>query len=180
MGKTNRYLGAILNYLYNDIIANVPSHFLRKLFLRCFNKSISKECIILRRVKFYNFWNIEIGAHSIINQGCVLDCRRYSIIIGENVDVGPYTKIWTLGHDPDDNGHGLYGGRVELHDHVWVASSVTILPNISLGKGAVVAAGSVVVRDVQKKEIVAGNPARVIRKRNNSLNYIIKFSPLLE
>lgn len=161
-------------------MTNVPSHFLRKLFLRSFNKNISKECIILRRVKFYNFWKIEIGAHSIINQGCVLDCRRYSIVIGKNVDVGPYTKIWTLGHDPDNDIHGLYGGKVELHDYVWVASSVIILPNVRVGKGAVVAAGSVVVRDVQNEEIVAGNPARLIRKRNNKLNYVINYSPLLE
>ncbi|MCC8358451.1 acyltransferase [Salinimicrobium sediminilitoris] len=130
--------------------------------------------------KIPNFWNLEIGDNSIINQSCHLDCRQFKVIIKDNVDIGPYTRIWTLGHDPHDDKHSLYGGDVVLSDHVWVASGVTILPYVNLEKGAVVAASSVVHKSVKEKEIVAGNPAKFIKLRNNKLIYTINYKPLLD
>ncbi|WP_165958223.1 acyltransferase [Segetibacter sp. 3557_3] len=130
--------------------------------------------------KLLNFWKIEIGESVVINQNCVLDCRRYKIIIDNNTDIGPYTRIWTLGHKPDSETHELYGGDVNISHHVWIASGVTILPGVNIGKGAVIAASSVVHKNVQELDIVAGNPASFIRKRKNSLTYTLKFNPILE
>ena len=131
-------------------------------------------------VRILCFWNIEIQENVVVNQYCVLDCRRFPIRIGPNSDIGPYTHIWTLGHDPDDERHALYGGPVTIGHHVWIASRVTILPNIELADGCVIAAGSIVHKSVSSKKIVAGNPARVVRDRNNSLTYLIKYRPILE
>jgi acetyltransferase-like isoleucine patch superfamily enzyme len=61
---------------------------------------------------------------------------------------------------------------VEISDFVWIGSRVTILPGVSIGRGAVVATGSVVTKDVKDYEVVGGNPAKNIKIRNQRLyNY---------
>ncbi|SDL60170.1 Acetyltransferase (isoleucine patch superfamily) [Catalinimonas alkaloidigena] len=176
----NLLLGSLLNFLYNELLTHVPWHGLRKTFLRIFNKKIHPTAVVLMHTRILNFWKIEIGPRAIINQRCLLDCRRHQIRIEEDVDIGPYTKIWTEGHDPDSEAHALRGGDVVLKDHVWVASGVTILPGVTLERGAVVAAASVVTKNVGTLEIVGGNPAKLIRMRHNPLHYQINYRPILE
>ncbi len=130
--------------------------------------------------RLLNFWNVQIGERVVINQYCVLDCRRYKIVIDNDTDIGPYTKIWTLGHKPDSGTHELCGGDVVIGHHVWIASGVTVLPGTTINSGAVVAAASLVNKDVDELEIVAGNPAIVIRKRINDLTYKLSYKPILE
>ncbi|WP_053976067.1 acyltransferase [Mangrovimonas xylaniphaga] len=175
-----RLFGAIINYIFNEVVTHVPCHALRKLYLRAFNKNIHKSSVILMHSKIPNFWNLEIGSNSIINQYCHIDCRHYRVIIKTNVDIGPFSRIWTLGHNPNNELHALYGGDVLIEDHVWIASGVTILPSVKLLRGAVVGASSVVHKSVGEKEIVAGNPARHIKMRDNNLNYNINYKPLLD
>jgi len=172
--------GALLNYLFNQVITHIPVHSLRKLFLRLFNRKIHPSSVILMHTRILNFWSITIGEGVIINQYCLLDCRRYAIKIAPHTDIGPYTRIWTLGHNPDSETHELYGSDVEIGHHVWIASGVTILPGVQIGDGAVIAAASVVLKSVEPLAIMAGNPAKLIRKRNNPLAYTIKYKPFLE
>jgi len=178
--SANLYFGSFLNYFYNNILTHFPSHFIRKGFLRCFNKKIDKDCVILMHSKFLNFWKIKIGKRVVINQHCLLDCRRYQIIIEADTDIGPYTRIWTLGHQPDSPVHELYGNDVRIGHHVWIASGVTILPGVHLADGTVVAAASLVHKSTNPKDIVAGNPAKFIRQRVNDLNYELKYTPIFE
>jgi maltose O-acetyltransferase len=174
------WLGSFLNYLFNDIITHVPIHFIRLGFLRLFNKEISREAKILLHVKILNFWEVEIGPRSVINQYCLLDCRLFKIFIKNDVDIGPYTRIWTLGHDPDNENHSVKGGNVIIEDHVWIASGVTLLPDITIGRGAVLASGSVVTKSTESLGIYGGNPARKIKDRNNSLDYSLNFTPIFQ
>ncbi len=60
-------------------------------------------------------------------------------------------------------------------DHAWIGSRATLIPGVTIGRGAVVAAGSVVVRDVAEREMVGGNPAQTIGWRDNPLTYELKF-----
>lgn len=173
-------LGAFLNFLYNDFIGHIPMHWLRKGFLRLFNKKISRSAKILMHVRLPGFWNLKIGDRSIINQYCMLDCRVHSIEIDHDVDIGPYTKIWTLEHDPSDQNHGLKGSKVIIDHHVWIASSVIILPDTHIEKGAVVAAGSLVNRNVSSRQIVGGIPAKLIGMRENDLEYQLNYTPLFD
>lgn len=176
--NVNLWGGSFLNYLFNDIITHIPIHALRKGFLRLFNKKISKSSVILLHTKILNFWKIEIGDRVIINQYCLLDCRCYTISIMHDTDIGPYTRIWTAGHDPDSESHAVTGGNVLIGNHVWIASGVTILPSVKIERGAVIASGSIVTKSVGELSIVAGNPAREIRKRNNVCGYRIGFTPI--
>lgn len=173
-------LGAILNYAFNNIITHIPIHKVRILFLRLINKKIHSSAVILLHTRILNFWKIEIKERVVINQYCLLDCRMYKITIGNDTDIGPYTKIWTLGHDPDSSEHKLYGGDVWIGHHVWIASSATILPAISIENGAVIAACSLVTKNIETLHIVGGVPASFIRKRNNALSYELSYTPFLD
>ena len=58
-------------------------------------------------------------------------------------------------------------GKIKIEDEVWIGANVTILSGVTIGKGAIIAAGSVVTKDVPPYSIVGGNPAKIIRYRNN-------------
>lgn len=172
-------LGAILNYLFNDVITHIPAHWVRRGFLRLFNKKIHPTAKILMHAKLINFWDAEIGKNVVLNQYSFLDCRRYKICIANDTDIGPYTRIWTLGHDPEDSHHAVKGADVCIGHHVWIASGVTILPGVIIGDGAIVAASAVVTKKVESLAIVGGNPAVFLRKRTNPLTYTLQYTPLL-
>ena len=135
---------------------------------------------LLRYVRFVNPSHITIGMHSIINSYCQLDGRGGSIFIGNNVDIAQETNIWTLEHDPNDNNHVTCCGNVIIDDFVWIASRVTILPEIHIGRGAVIACGAVVTKDVPEMAIVGGVPAKIIGTRENKLEYILEYRPLFQ
>lgn len=86
----------------------------------------------------------------------MLDGRKAKLIIGANVDIAQETNIWTLEHEVNDNMHKVNGADVIIDDHVWIASRVTILPGVHIGRGAVIAAGAVVSKDVPELEIWGG------------------------
>ena len=108
---------------------------------------------------------------------CIIDARGGEIHVGESTDIGLQTNIWTLEHSPNDEKHGTMGAPVIIEDHVWIATRVTILPGVKIGRGAVVATGSVVTKNVAALDIVAGVPAKVIGKRTNDLQYKLNYNP---
>jgi acetyltransferase-like isoleucine patch superfamily enzyme len=79
--------------------------------------------------------------------------------------------IWTLEHDPQSPDFATVGGPVTIEDYAWVGCRVVILPGVCIGKGAVVAAGAVVTKDVPPYAIVGGVPARTIGERAPDLRY---------
>ena len=174
------FLAGFLNYLWNNIITHIPLHFLRKIFLRLFNKNVSRSSVILLHVRILNFWSVEVGERAVINQYVLIDCRRYKVIIDHDADIGPYSRIWTTGHQPDSNTHAINGANVIISHHVWIASGVTILPGITIGAGAVIGTGSVVTRNIPCLEIWTGIPAKFSKKRNNELTYKLNYQPYFE
>ena len=110
----------------------------------------------------------------------LLDGRGGKLIIGNNVDIAQETNIWTLQHDVNDLNHISIGADVVIEDYVWIASRVTILPGVRIGRGAVVACNSVVTRNVPAMEIVGGIPAKKIGIRTNSLQYKLFHQPWFE
>ena len=135
------------------------------------------EVFVGIRTQVADPWNIYLAARAIVNPDCHLDGRGGRLEIGEDADIGPYTHVWTLEHDPNDVNHGTKQGTVTIEHHVWIASRVTILPGVTIGYGAVVATGSVVTKNVAPMTIVAGIPAKPIGKRKNDLTYKLKFNP---
>lgn len=166
-------------YLYNHIFNRIPSKRLRRFFARFYMK-IGKNTILRLHIELLHGSkhkeNVTIGNNCMINTGCVLDGRVYKTVIGNNVDIARETIIFNLEHDPHDDYHKTKGGDVIIEDYVWIGSRCMILPGVKIGKGAVVAAGSVVTKDVSSFTIVGGVPAKVIGQRKNDPKYTLKDS----
>lgn len=108
--------------------------------------------------------NITIGKNVFINACCKFQDQG-GITIGNNCLIGHNVTIATLNHDFNPiKRANINPSPVVIGNNVWIASDSTILPGITIGDGAIVGAGSVVTKNVPENTIVAGNPARVIRK----------------
>ena len=108
-------------------------------------------------------YNIHLGKNFYANFACCfLDCGRVNI--GDNVLFGPNVQLYTVSHPLDVLTRGSEFTRpIVVEDNVWVGGSAILLPGVTVGKGAVVAAGAVVTKDVPPFSVVAGNPAKVIK-----------------
>jgi acetyltransferase-like isoleucine patch superfamily enzyme len=113
---------------------------------------------------------ISVGAYSSIGHRCVLDGRS-GLTIGSSVNISTEVMIWTLQHDYNDPKFTLEGGEVKVGDYAWLSARSIILPGVSIGRGAVVAAGAVVTKDVAAHTVVGGIPAKKIGERNPDLDY---------
>lgn len=111
-------------------------------------------------------FNIHIGEDFVGNFNLtILD--EANVTIGNHVFIGPNTTLSTITHacDPAARNSGIMRALpIVIHDNVWIASNVVILPGVTIGEGAIVGAGSVVTKDVAPMTVVAGNPAKPIRK----------------
>lgn len=110
--------------------------------------------------------NTRIGAHSYLNFSCVV-LDNNAVTIGHHVMIGPAVQIYTAAH-PLQAELRIQGWEVAkpvvIGDNVWVGGAAIILPGVTIGRNAVVGAGAVVTRSVPADVVVAGNPARLIRK----------------
>ena len=107
---------------------------------------------------------VSIGKRCFIQQCCTF-FGRGGIEIGDDVFIGPKCNLITINHDVNpDNRSATYGKPIKIEDKVWLGINATVLPGVTLGYGCIVGANSVVTKDVPPMTIVAGNPARIIKK----------------
>jgi acetyltransferase-like isoleucine patch superfamily enzyme len=108
--------------------------------------------------------NIRIGARVFINQNCTFYSLA-DITIGDDVLIGPNVSLITSAHPvaPSQRRAFLVGKPIAVERGVWIAAGATVVGGVTIGENAVVAAGSVVTRDVPANTLVAGNPATVVR-----------------
>ena len=165
-------------YILNHIINKIPFHFIRILFYKIALISVGNNSTINLNVTIRGR-HISIGDNVIINHFCYLDGRSY-LNIGNNVDFGPGVVIWTVDHDPSCPYHSIRCKPVNIKDNAMIGSYSIILPGVTIGEGAVIATGSVVVKDVQEFTMVGGNPAKFIKYRNKDILYKLKHKPFLE
>ena len=117
------------------------------------NAEISPSCIVGD--------NSEIGTRAIIQANCK---------IGSNVIMGPDVKIYSKNHnysriDIPIQKQGEKEGAVTIGDDVWICANVIVTPNTKIGNHCILSAGAVVTKDVPDWSIVAGVPAKIIKKR---------------
>lgn len=112
---------------------------------------------------------IRIGAHAIINTGCHI-VSYAGIDIGDNVLIGEYASIRDANHGTElgelIRNQEHQSAPISIGDDVWIGRGAVILKGVTIGPGAVVAANSVVTRDVAAMAIVGGIPARLLRMRD--------------
>lgn len=112
--------------------------------------------------------NITIGKNVFFNTGCSFQDRG-GITIGDGALIGMNVTIATLNHGLSlDIRNTTYPLPVNIGENVWIGSNATILPGVTIGNNAVVAAGAVVTQDVPKNRLVGGVPAKVIKEINNN------------
>jgi len=110
--------------------------------------------------------NMTLGDHVYLNFLCtILD--NSEVRIGHHAMIGPGVQIYTAAHPlrADDRNEGWEVAKpVAIEDNVWIGGSAILLPGVTIGRNAVVGAGAVVTRSVPPDTVVAGNPARIIRR----------------
>jgi maltose O-acetyltransferase len=168
---------ALVRYVTNHVVARVPIYAVRHgWYRRVLGMRIGEGSALLMDLYLYirgrgrtGKRGITIGRRSVINQQCCLDGRG-GLTIGNNVDVSAGVWILTDSHDMHDPLFPEVLAPVRIEDHVWIGSRATILPGVTIGEGAVVAAGAVVTGNVAAYDVVAGVPARVIGTRSRQLD----------
>ena len=114
---------------------------------------------------------VSIGDRSGIGIKCML---QGTVEIGNNVMMGPEVYIYTRNHKHDRVDIPMIEQDYEaerpvvIEDDVWIGSRVTILPGVRVGKGAIIGASAVVTKDVPPYAVVGGNPAKIIKFRNEN------------
>ena len=160
------YLG-FLNY----VVTYVPLPRLRHFLLRrMYFIKIGPGSYVHMGVKYKRPRSIEIGRNSVINPGVLLD-GRISLKIGDNVDIGEQVSFYCGGHDVQSPDYRAFMEATAVGDRACIYARAMVIRGVNIGEGAVVAAGSIVTKDVPPYTIVAGIPAKKIGERSRDLRY---------
>jgi maltose O-acetyltransferase len=158
-------------YILHIVSLHVPFWAVRKAIFKMTGITIGKGTTIHMGCKYFDPKGVVIGEDTIVGDRAFLDGRD-RLIIGKHVDIASEVMIYNSEHDINDENFSPINGPVEIGDYVFIGPRAIILPGIKIGKGAIIAAGAVVTKNVGDREIAAGVPAKVIGIRNlNTFNY---------
>jgi len=161
---------AILNHLtFND------ADKVRALFSQLIGKEVDEGFLLIPPFYTAGGQETSVGRNVFINQNCTF-YDLGGLDIGDDVMIGPNVSIITTGHpiEPSQRRSITIGKPIVIERNVWIAAGATIIGGVTVGANSVIAAGSVVTKDVPSNTVVGGNPARIIRSigdesRNNEL-----------
>ena len=172
------YLEFVTGFLWWGV-GILPSHTLRNFFYRLFGMKIGSKSTIHMMARIYDPRHIKIGEGTLVGEKATLDGRKQlpnsngGLEIGNHVDIASEVMIWTSQHDIHSENMKTIEEKVVIGDYTFIGPRTIILPGVKVGKGAIIAAGSVVTKDVPPATIVAGTPAKEIGTRKTK-NYSYK------
>ncbi len=180
-------IAKLLAYLTNHIIGHVPFFAIRLWWYRhIVGVRIGHDSAIFMGCYLYfyrplgrNPQPMILGDNTIVNRRCTLDGRG-GLRIGNNVSISPEVMFITSQHLKDDPGFRIEDKHIVIEDYAWIGSRATLLPGVTIGRGAVVAAGAVVAKDVAPFTVVGGIPAKLMGERAEGLTYQLRFRPWFE
>ena len=136
----------------------------RALFSELIGKKVDDSFLLIP--PFYTAHNneIRVGRKVFVNQNCTF-YDLGGLDIADEVLIGPNVSLITSGHpvEPENRRAVTIGKPIVIQRNVWIAAGATVIGGVTVGENSVVAAGSVVTRDVPPNTLVGGNPARIIR-----------------
>lgn len=153
-----------LFFLFLDLM---PS-FIRSVFFKILFMEFGKNIMIDYKTFFRYMGKIKIGDNVSINRGCELytSANLNSIIdIKENVTLSPNVKLYSAGHDyhyldlPDT------AGDITINKNVWIGANSIVLQGVNVGEYCIISANSVVTKDIPAYSVVAGTPAKIVKRR---------------
>lgn len=168
-------LGKIINRFFSfflDIelyllwlVGYFPSHLVRNFFYRLAGVKLGRRATLHMGARFYYPRNIRIGEGTIIGDHIFLDGRA-KITIGRHTDIASQVLIYNSEHDLSDPTFKAIEEPVTIGDYCFVGPRSIIMPGVDIGRGAIVAGGAVVTKDVPEGAIVGGVPAKIIGERS--------------
>jgi acetyltransferase-like isoleucine patch superfamily enzyme len=136
---------------------------IRALFSQLIGKKVDESFLLIPPFYTAGGDEIRVGHNVFVNQNCTF-YDLGGLDIADDVMIGPNVSIITAGHPLDPlQRRATVGKPISIERNVWIAAGATIIGGVTVGENSVVAAGSVVTKDVPPNTLVGGNPARVIR-----------------
>ena len=165
-------------YLLNTLVNRVPYAGLRMRLYQQAGIQFERvdSGVIMLNTQVYTPEQIKFGANSIVGRYCLLDARG-GLEIGQNVNISSYSFLLTAKHDTASPSFEGLAAPIKIDNRVWIGTRATVLAGVTIGEGAVVAAGAVVTRDVPAFTIVGGIPARPMGQRPENLTYELDWRP---
>lgn len=142
----------------------IPLHSLRNSIWRLAGLTLGKESTLHTGIRVFDPRNITIGEGTIVGYACFMDGRD-KVKIGNHTDIASEVMIYSQEHDLSSADFTAHGAPVSIGNYVFIGPRAIILPGITIGDRAVVAAGAVVTKNVEPGMIVGGVPAKVIGER---------------
>ena len=136
----------------------------RRFVLRCFGARIGAHVNTYPSTRIYFPWNLTSGDWSAIGED-VLIYNLGPVTLGEKVTISHRAHLCAGTHDHAQPDLPLLKPPIEIKDQAWICAEAFVGPGVTVGEGAVVGARAVVVKDVEPWTIVAGNPARIVKRR---------------
>lgn len=136
----------------------------RRFLLRLFGAKIGKGVLVRPTVRIVYPWKLQIGDHSWVGDFAELYCLG-EIEIGTHSVVSQYAYLCTGSHDFRTVGFDIFARPIRVGDEAWVATGAFVHPGVTIGRGCVVGARSVVVMDTEPLGLYVGDPARKVSER---------------
>ncbi len=152
------------------IVGSLPSRQLRMAYYRWSGITAGDDVVIHRGLELRKAEWVTIGDGTVVGFDCILDGRG-RLELGRNVNLSSEVAIWTMQHDLRDPDFGVVSRPVVVGDRAWLSFRCTVLPGVTIGEGAVIAAGAVVAKDVPPYAVMAGLPATQVGERPRDLRY---------
>lgn len=171
-------LARLRDYLLNELVGLIPFVGLRLLVYSWVGVDFEdrRRTTIMMHAELIQPSGISVGRGSIIGRRCILDGRA-GLTIGQHVNIGGRSQFFTGTHDVHSPDFAANFEPIVIEDHAWIAPGAIVLSGVTIGRGAVVAAGSVVTSDLPGGKIYGGVPAKEIGERRSSLEYELGYRP---
>jgi putative colanic acid biosynthesis acetyltransferase WcaF len=156
--------------LFNLLITNLPGHWLRLAWLRGLGARLGRGTMVFRGTTVIGAEHLELGERVQVGFRVVLDARG-GLTVGNDVLLSSDCQLLTANHNHASPEFERQVAPIAIADHAWVATRAMVLAGVTVGRGAIVAAGAVAARDVASRTIAGGVPARKIGDRTGGLEY---------
>jgi putative colanic acid biosynthesis acetyltransferase WcaF len=170
-----RLIRFVAQGLFNLLITQLPGHWLRLAWLRALGARVGRGVCVFRGTTVIGAQHLVLSDRVQVGFRVVLDARG-GLTIAEDVLVSSDSQFLTARHDVGSPGFEREVAPIEIGDHAWIATRAMVLAGVSVGRGAVVAAGGVATRDVPPLAIVGGVPAKFVAERTGALDYRLDVS----